>query len=72
MGYGTNRARIESELAKAHRALYYAQEAAEREGDVGLEEDLRQLLVEVTRIAERSLRGPARAGSSMRGQLRLT
>ena len=70
MGYGVDRAQMEAELARAHRALYRAADAAERDGDRGAEEDLRQLLAEVTRIAERSLKGKARP--RLDGQLRLT
>ncbi len=47
---GCERARLESSVARAHRAVYYAMTAAQRAGHEGAEEDLRQLLAELTRI----------------------
>jgi len=67
MGYDSNRARIEHCLARAHRALFDAKNAAELAGDSTLYLDLQMLEVEVTRLAEASLRGKARR--SIKGQL---
>ena len=58
--YTAHRARIESQLAKAHRAVTEAMTAAEMDGDVTLGLDLQMLQVELTRLAEASLRGKAR------------
>lgn len=65
MGYGLHRARIEQNLAVAHRAVFRAREAAEQDGDVGLEEDLYGIERELTRLAERSLKG---RGNLLRSQ----
>ena len=62
MSYSHERATMEAELARAHRALYRALEAAERMNDRGAGEDIAQLLPEVTRIAEKSLTGKPRKG----------
>lgn len=71
MGYDTQRAKLESELARAHRALYYAEEAAEALSDFGMQEDLKMLLKEVTRLGEASLRGKARR-SQLAGQFEIS
>lgn len=67
--YGEHRAEIESNLARAHRALVNAKNAADAAGDSTLWLDLCQLEVEVTRLAENSLRGKARR--PIRGQLQI-
>lgn len=72
MGYSTARAKLESELARAHRALYYAEAAAEDLNEPGTAEDLKQLQREVVRIAEGSLRGRPNTRSVLPGQLNLT
>lgn len=69
MGYNASRARMESQLASAHRALFRAMEAAREDGDLGAELDLEQIMREVGRVAERSLKGKAR--KQLDGQLRL-
>lgn len=65
--YGEHRAEIEANLARAHRALVAAKNAADAAGDSTLWLDLCQLEVEVTRLAENSLRGKARR--QIHGQL---
>lgn len=69
MGYSQNRAIYEHQLALAHRALWRAQEAAVEMGDHGGEQDCAQLLVEVNRVAEKSLKGSPRGRAAYRGQL---
>lgn len=71
MGYGTDRARMERNLAIAHRALYTAQHAAEYMGDEGAAHDLQQLLWGVTAIAEASLRDKRRPNGVIKGQMSL-
>jgi hypothetical protein len=71
MSYTSDRARFESELAKAHRALTYARDAAERLQSSGDVEDLVQIRNEVTRLAEGSLRGKARPVRQIKGQQQL-
>lgn len=71
MSYSTDRARIEQNLATAHRALWRARTAAEHDGDQTLEWDLAQLQAEVQRLAENSLRGRARKSVLNRGQMSL-
>jgi len=68
------RARYEAALGRAHRALWIAGCIAGEMGDHGAEEDLEQLLREVTRIAEGSLKGSARRAKSQQiaGQTSLT
>lgn len=69
--YTTDRARLESALARAHRALFDASTAAEALNEFGTEEDLRQIMQEVTRLSEASLKGsPGRR--QIAGQLRLS
>ena len=53
---GYEHAYLESSVARAHRAVHQAMFAAQRAGHEGAEEDLRQLLVELTRIGEGLLR----------------
>lgn len=55
--YSKSRAEYESALSRAHRALYVACEAADDCRDEGAADDCRQLLKEVTRLAEASLKG---------------
>jgi hypothetical protein len=69
MGYNANRARYESSLARAHRALYYAQEAAEELRDPGAADDCAQILREISRLADASLKGKARP--QLAGQLKM-
>lgn len=61
--YDKNRARFESQLAIAHRALFNAGEAAEALNEQGALDDLIQLLGEVTRIADDSASGRKRRPS---------
>jgi len=69
MRFSADRARYESALARAHKALYQAQESAEAMGDDGAAEDLRSLLRHVGVLAESSLRGKVR--KPIPGQTRL-
>jgi hypothetical protein len=69
MTAGENRARYEEHLSRAHRAIWAAQKAAERLGDEGAEQDLSQLLREVSRLATASLSGKARRLSRPSGQM---
>lgn len=71
MGYGTDRARMETQLAVAHRALYRAQQAAENMQDEGAAHDLQQLLWGVTAIAEASLGNARRPNGVIKGQMSL-
>ena len=57
MGYTPDRARMEAALARAHRGLAQAREAAESLGDDGAAHDIHQIEREVVRVAEGSLRG---------------
>jgi len=75
MGYGIQRARMETHLASAHKALWRAHAAAEAMGSEGDEHDIFQLLEEVRRLSEASLRDRLRAAPQTRSeptQLRLT
>lgn len=69
MGYSKSRATFEAQLAVAHRALYRASEAAEGMRDDGAEEDCLQLLREVARVAEQSLKSNPRARPQLKGQM---
>ena len=71
MGYSQNRAIYEHQLAIAHRALWRASEAAEEMGDGGAEHDCQQLLKELGRVAEHSLKSNPRARPQLKGQLSL-
>jgi hypothetical protein len=71
MGYSKDRARLEAELARAHRALYYAEEAAERMEDFGMSEDLKQLQKEVTRLAQASLKDKKLRTPQIHGQMQI-
>lgn len=62
------RSRYEQSLATAHRAIYRAIDQAEQLGDQGAEHDCHQILKEIQRLAEASLRGKVRP---MRGQAEL-
>ncbi len=55
VAYSQNRARMESSLARAHRAIVDAKHAADAAGDPGAYLDLQQIEVEITRVAEGSL-----------------
>lgn len=59
-----HRARMETELARAHRALHYALEAAERLESPGDVEDIAAIQREVIRVAEFSLRDRRRRGAA--------
>lgn len=50
------RSRYEERLSRAHRALYWAAEAAEAMGDPGAQEDCIGLQGEVSRLMDDSLR----------------
>jgi hypothetical protein len=56
MGYEVNRATMEAELARAHRALVHAKRAADLMDDNGAYLDITQIEVEVVRVAEASLK----------------
>lgn len=58
--YDTSRATYEAELARAHRALSKARDAADRMNCDGEWLDVTQILVEVTRLAEDSASGRRR------------
>lgn len=60
MRYDKSRATVEASLAKAHRAIVAARVAADGTNDHHLYLDLQMLEVEITRLAENSLRGKAR------------
>jgi len=57
---GQRRSRYEECLARAHRALYHAADAAEDLGDDGAAEDARQLQAEISRMMQDSLKGKKR------------
>lgn len=69
MGYDTDRARMETQLAVAHRALYRAQRAAENMQDEGAAHDLEQMIWGVTAIAEASLDRKRRPKGVLKGQM---
>lgn len=50
---------MEAALARAHRGLVQAREAAERLGDDGAAHDIHQIERELIRVAEGSLKGRA-------------
>jgi hypothetical protein len=58
--YGAEQAIFEMSVARAHRAVFQAQLAAEDANRQGAAEDLRQLLAELTRIGEEALKAPKR------------
>jgi hypothetical protein len=58
--FSHDRAVYEQQLARAHRALYVARGRAEDMRDDGSVHDLDLILVEVTRLADASLRGKLR------------
>jgi hypothetical protein len=60
MPFTTDRARFESALGRAHRALWQAADAANAFGSLGDWEDCLDLAREVLRIAEGSLKGKVR------------
>lgn len=66
MPYSRERAVYESQLAVAHRALWRASEAASEMRDEGAEHDVVQVIKEVTRLAQASLKGKIK--TPMRGQ----
>ncbi len=45
-----DKARLETQIARAHRAIWMATQSADALSYDGLSEDLRQLLVELTRL----------------------
>lgn len=69
MGYSQSRATMESRLATAHRALHAAATAAAELGDEHAEDDILQILKEVTRVAEDSLKGRARRREPLSNQM---
>lgn len=56
MRYDTNRARLESEIARAHRAVFNASQAAMDCNDPAAAEELDSILRELTRLGNDSLR----------------
>lgn len=56
MAIGTARAHYETQLGRAHRSLFWAVERAREMGDEGAAQDCEQLLAEITRLNEDSLR----------------
>jgi hypothetical protein len=60
MAYSYHRAGYEAALAAAHRALHSAAGHASDMGSEGEQHDTEQLMREVTRLGEDSLRGKAR------------
>jgi hypothetical protein len=70
MAYSRARAVMEDRLAAAHRALHTAASAAEEMHDDGAAEDIYQILKEVSRVAEASLRDKPRR-SKIKGQLEI-
>jgi hypothetical protein len=76
MSYSFDRATLESSLARMHRSCNIAKTAADRLGEDGLWLDLQQMEVEITRLAEDSLRGSKRGpqtsrGTAIKGQLQI-
>jgi hypothetical protein len=69
MSYGTGRATMEAKLAIAHRALEQARKYADEAGLEGAWLDITQILVEVQRVAEDSLRGGGRRNTVLKGQM---
>lgn len=67
--YTPQRAIYETQLARAHRALYKAAAAADALNDLGAEEDCHGIMAEVLRLSEDSLRGKPR--KMIRGQTSL-
>lgn len=63
------RAKYETQLARAHRSLYWASVAAEELGDLGAVDDVTQIMLEVNRLTEDSLRGRKRTREPIPGQL---
>lgn len=55
VGYSTDKALLEAELARCFRSLFRAKNLAGRLGKDGLETDLDMLLREVTRLSESEL-----------------
>lgn len=54
------RAKYETALARAHRAMYHAEAAAEEMGSPGATWDCHLIALELTRLANDSLSGKAR------------
>jgi len=73
--YTAHRARLEQNIAGAHRAISRAIDAAESDGDQGMADDLRQVQGQLTFLGNASLRGKARrsllSGGQIPGQLRI-
>jgi hypothetical protein len=75
MGYDTNRARYEAAIARAHRAAWSAQGAAELLGDTQAHDELWEILLRLERLQEASLRGklkPDLVAQRRRAQTHLT
>lgn len=70
MRYSADRARYETELSKAHRALYNAERLATELNDDGAAQDCGSLTREITRLAQDSL-GPKRRKPQIRGQMEI-
>lgn len=54
---GVAKARIETNIAVAHRRLWESAQAADQAGDHGLSEDLHQICGELARLQNDLLRG---------------
>jgi hypothetical protein len=67
---GTQRARLEAAIGRAHRAVYNALRRAEEFGDLGIEVDLDEMLRRLTNI-QSELLGGARGRKPLPGQLEL-
>lgn len=66
--YTTQRARYEATLARAHRAVWIAVQAAAELGDDGAEQDLTEIMKHLSSMANDSLKGKVKV---MKGQLKL-
>lgn len=66
MTYSLARAKYESELARAHRALWNAKEQAINLNDQGAVNECEALLLSVTQLAQDSLSGRKRAHRAQR------
>lgn len=71
MRYSTSRARLESEIARAHRAVFNASQAAMDCNDPRAAEELDSILRELTRLGEDSLRTSKRQSSLVQPELPL-
>jgi hypothetical protein len=66
--FSQDRARYEQSLATAHRALWAAQESAELLNDYGAHDACYDMLVDIVRLQESSLKGNLKVP---KGQLKL-